>query len=106
MVTAETGVQALALLQEREFLGVISDMRTPGGVDGADVYAWLVANRPVLAGKLIFITGDTVNEETAVTLRETGVPFIQKPFRVQQLIQMVTRVIDGLPAQSEENRGN
>ncbi len=92
-VAAESGVRALELLAGGEFAGVISDMRTPGGVDGADVHAWLTANDPLLAGKLIFITGDTVNEETAETLRSTGVPFIEKPFRVHQLIEMVTHII-------------
>lgn len=93
VITAESGVRALELLAVNEFAGVISDMRTPGGVDGADVYAWLAANNPELARKLIFITGDTVNEETAGTLRSTGVPFIEKPFRVRQLIEMVTHTI-------------
>jgi DNA-binding NtrC family response regulator len=97
VVAAESGVQALEMLREGDFRGVISDMRTPGGVDGADVHAWLAANKPALASKLIFITGDTVNEETAVTLRETGVPFIEKPFRVQQLMEMVTRIIGVQP---------
>ncbi|HEX8991234.1 MAG TPA: response regulator, partial [Anaerolineales bacterium] len=57
-VTAvERGVDALALLAEGEYHGIISDMRTPGGVDGADVYAWLQKHRPILAQRLLFITG-------------------------------------------------
>jgi DNA-binding NtrC family response regulator len=90
---AVTGELALEMVKEREFLGVISDMRTPGSVDGADLYDYLKANRPALAEKILFITGDTVNEETAQALERTGVPFIEKPFRVQQLIEMVKRVI-------------
>ncbi len=89
----ETGVDALDLLGKHDFAGVISDMRTPGGVDGADVHAWIVRNRPELAGRMILITGDTVNEETAATLQRTGVPFIEKPFRVQQLVEAVARVM-------------
>ena len=34
-----SGVEALRMLQEGQFLGVVSDMRTPGGVNGADVHA-------------------------------------------------------------------
>ncbi len=93
VVTAASGVEALPMLEQNEYMGVVSDMRTPGGVDGADVHAWLAENRPNLVGKLIFITGDIVNEETAQTLAKTGAPCVEKPFRIQQLIEVVKRVI-------------
>jgi len=91
--TASSGAEALPLLEQGEFLGVVSDMRTPGGVDGADVHAWLAANRPKLVAKLIFITGDIVNEETAQTLLKTGAPCVEKPFRIAQLMDVVKRVM-------------
>ncbi len=91
--STETGVEALDLLGKHDFLGVISDMRTPGGVDGSDVHDWIVRNRPELASRMILITGDTVSEDTAATLQRTGVPFIEKPFRVQQLVEAVEKVM-------------
>jgi CheY-like chemotaxis protein len=93
VVTAASGVEALPLLETSDFKGVVSDMRTPGGVDGADVHAWLAANRPMLVSKLIFITGDIVNEETAQTLAKTGAPCVEKPFRIQQLMEVVRKVM-------------
>ena len=84
-----SGVEALRMLQEGQFLGVVSDMRTPGGVNGADVHAWIATHRRDLLGKIVFITGDTVNDETTRLLRETGAPCIEKPFRVQELITAV-----------------
>jgi len=89
VVTVDSGVAALELLRGGEYDGVISDMRTPGGVDGADVHDWLRAHRPELHHRLIFITGDIVNEETAATLRRTGAPHLEKPFRIGQLLQLV-----------------
>ena len=86
---APSGVEALRMLASASYMGVISDMRTPGGVNGADVHAWIAANRPELVSRVIFITGDTVNEETQDILRRTGAPCIEKPFRVQQLIEVV-----------------
>jgi len=89
VVTTESAADGLELLRSGEFLGVVSDMRTPGGVDGADVHAWLVKNRPELATRIVFITGDIANDETVATLRQTGAPCVEKPFRVQQFISVV-----------------
>ncbi|HYN15540.1 MAG TPA: response regulator [Terriglobales bacterium] len=91
-VAASSGAEALRLLAGGQYLGVITDMRTPGGVSGADVHAWIEAHRRDLAARVIFVTGDTVNENTAAVLQHTGAPFVEKPFRVQQLIGMVEKV--------------
>jgi CheY-like chemotaxis protein len=89
VVCAESGAQGLQMLQSGNFLGVVSDMRTPGGVNGADVHAWLTQHRPELATRIVFITGDIANEDTVATLRKTGAPCVEKPFRVQQFISVV-----------------
>ena len=89
VVPAASGVEALRLLADGRFLGVVSDMRTPGGVNGADVHAWMTVHRRDLIGRVIFVTGDTVNEETARLLERTGAPCIEKPFRAQQLLEAV-----------------
>jgi len=93
VVCAESGADGLRLLETGEFLGVVSDMRTPGGVDGADVHAWVTRNRPALAARIVFITGDIANEDTVATLRETGAPCVEKPFRVQQFITVVEQTL-------------
>jgi len=93
VVCCESGADALRLLESDSFLGVVSDMRTPGGVDGGQVYAWLVNHRPEMASRLVFITGDIANEETVATLRETGAPCVEKPFRVQQFIDVISQTM-------------
>lgn len=93
VVPTESGAEALRLLEDGNFHGVVSDMRTPGGVDGAQVYAWIASNRPELASRLVFITGDIANEETAATLRRTGAPCVEKPFRVQEFISVVEQTM-------------
>ena len=95
VIAVSTGAEALQLLAHKDFLGVVSDMRTPGGVDGADVHAWIARYRTELASRVVFITGDIVNEETVATLRRTGAPCVEKPFRVQQLINVVEKVFGG-----------
>jgi len=93
VVCTESGAEGLRLLQSGDFLGVVSDMRTPGGVDGAGVHAWLSQHRPELAARIVFITGDIANEDTVATLRKTGAPCVEKPFRVQQFISVVEKTI-------------
>ena len=93
VVSAESGAEALQLLAAGDFAGVVSDMRTPGGVDGAQVHSWMTVHRPELAAKLVFITGDIASEETVATLRKTGAPCVEKPFRVQQFISVVEKIM-------------
>jgi DNA-binding NtrC family response regulator len=93
VVCCESGVDALRLLEKGSFLGIVSDMRTPGGVDGGQVHAWIAKNRPDLANRLVFITGDIANEETVATLRETGAPCVEKPFRVQQFLDVISKTL-------------
>ena len=93
VVCCESGVDALRLLENGCFLGIVSDMRTPGGVDGGQVHAWITKHRPDLANRLVFITGDIANEQTVETLRRTGAPCVEKPFRVQQFISVVEKTM-------------
>lgn len=93
VVCSESGVEGLRQLQSGGFLGVVSDMRTPGGVNGADVHDWITANRPELASRLVFITGDIANEDTAATLQRTGAPCVEKPFRARQFISVVEQTM-------------
>lgn len=88
-----SGAEGLAKLQAGRYCGVLSDMRTPGGVNGADVHAWLRQNQPELVAKMLFITGDIVNEETRRILMTTGVPCIEKPFRVNELVNAIRKVL-------------
>src|SRR5438034_10167582 len=59
---AASGAEGLKLLQANEFARVISDMRTSGNVNGADVHAWILNHRPHMNSKLLFITGDIAND--------------------------------------------
>src|SRR5690349_2058952 len=93
VVCTESGIDGLKLLESGDFLGVVSDMRTPGGVNGADVHAWLLQHRPELAARIVFITGDIANEETVDTLQKTGAPCVEKPFRVQQFISVIEKIM-------------
>lgn len=88
---AASGAEGLQKLDGREYSGVISDIRMPGSVNGAEVHAWIQQNRPDLCTRIILISGDTANSDTQTLLKQSGTPCIEKPFRVQQLITVVEK---------------
>ena len=91
VVNAASGAEGLNMLNEGEYSGVISDIRMPGSVNGAEVHAWIQKNRPELCARIILISGDTANSDTQALLAQSGTPCIEKPFRVQQLMTIVEK---------------
>jgi DNA-binding NtrC family response regulator len=89
VVQAATGAEGLQKLSSGTYAGVISDIRMPGDVNGADVHKWIRSNLPEMAERIILITGDTANSETQSLLSGSKTACIEKPFRVQQLISTV-----------------
>jgi DNA-binding response OmpR family regulator len=89
VVQAATGAEGLRELSSAAYAGVISDIRMPGDINGADVHKWIQIHCPELGSRIILISGDTANSETQSLLSGSATPCIEKPFRVQQLISIV-----------------
>jgi PAS domain S-box-containing protein len=88
VTTASSGREAQALLTAREFDLILSDLRMPD-IDGPALYGWLQRERPRLADRVGFITGDTLGAEAVRFLTRAGRPFVEKPFTqvsVQRLL--------------------
>jgi len=93
VVAANSAADGLQLLASSDFGGVISDFRTPGGINGTDVQDWLRRHRPELAAKIVFITGDTASRETVALLAQANTPCVEKPFRIHELMAAVEKTI-------------
>ena len=91
VANAASGAEGLNMLSGGKYSGVISDIRMPGSVNGAEVHAWIQKNRPELCARIILISGDTANSETQAFLAQSRAPCIEKPFRVQQLMTIVEK---------------
>ena len=91
VVSAASGAEGIEHLSGRRYCGVITDIRMPGTMNGAEVHAWIQENRPDLGARIILITGDTANSETQELLEQSDTPCIVKPFRVQQLLSIVEK---------------
>jgi DNA-binding response OmpR family regulator len=55
----------------------------PGKVSGEDLFRWAEENRPAVARRFVFVTGDTVAETTQAFLEMTRRRFVQKPFSIE-----------------------
>jgi len=91
VANAASGAEGLKMLNDGKYSGVISDIRMPGAVNGAEVHAWIQKHRPELCARIILISGDTANSETQAFLAQSGTPCIEKPFRVQRLLDIVEK---------------
>ena len=78
---------------------VICDIRMPD-VDGPAFYRALRDRESALAHRLLFTTGDTLARETSDFLEEARLPFLAKPFRVEELRSRVRELLADLDKSS------
>ncbi len=88
--TANSGYEALEMLNETAYDLIISDIKM-AGMDGKEFYKRLRTKRPEAARKLIFISGDTISQETQNFLKETGNIFLKKPFTLEGLRAVISK---------------
>jgi signal transduction histidine kinase/ActR/RegA family two-component response regulator len=88
----QSGHEALELVERHDFDLVISDYRMPR-MNGQEFYQLAVEKKPELAPRVIFLTGDVVNEDTQAFLRSTGNPHLSKPFQLARIEQIVAEVL-------------
>ncbi len=84
--TGETNQQATAIIEQGGFDLVISDVALRGG-NGESI----AKSADTLGVPILLISGEPKRLET---LRGGTIPFLQKPFRVDELIATVDRLLD------------
>jgi PAS domain S-box-containing protein len=88
VVAAATGSEALRLIEEDQFDGVLCDHRMPG-MSGTDVYEQVATLRPELARHFILMSGDVLNPELLAFARKRSVRLLSKPFEIETLQGLV-----------------
>jgi len=64
------------------------DIRTPG-MNGIELYQYLKETGSRMINRVIFTTGDIINEEIKTFLEKTGRPFLPKPFTLDELRSVI-----------------
>ncbi len=87
--------EGLELIRQKPYELVICDLRMPH-LDGRGFYRELVRQASPLAHRLIFVTGDTLGPRTVEFLEASGVPYLAKPFLVEELKEVVYNALAGV----------
>ena len=81
---AASGDVAQGMLGEKDYGLIIIDVRLPG-MNGKQLYRYMSERYPELTDRVIITTGDTVGGNTQAFLKQTGRPFLPKPFTPEEL---------------------
>ncbi|WP_247744342.1 ATP-binding protein [Ruegeria sp. R14_0] len=96
-----SGQEALHHLQAAKYDVFLSDLNMPG-VDGRKIYEALVTRFPDMLTRTAYITGDTMGENSLGLLKESDLPFLEKPVSPSELRALVGRLLTG---QEDETDG-
>jgi CheY-like chemotaxis protein len=78
------------MLSRGAYDAVLLDVRMPGG-SGLDLHKSLAARNPQLASRIVFMTGDFVNDDVLSLVRQTGNHMLEKPFTIDELANALHR---------------
>lgn len=90
---ALNGKTAQSMILLHDYALCLIDVRTRI-LDGRELYKWLKERHPRLAGRVIFTTGDLMGDETHRFLEQSDRPFLFKPYRPDELVNIVTAEIE------------
>ncbi|HEX5939469.1 MAG TPA: ATP-binding protein [Dehalococcoidia bacterium] len=92
VIAVEGAAEALTHLAYDQFDLVITDLKMPE-ISGQELYQEIRASDPHLGRRVIFITGDTVNEETREFISSVENPTLEKPFRLERLRELIRQAL-------------
>jgi signal transduction histidine kinase/CheY-like chemotaxis protein len=96
--------EALGRLEEKSYSLVICDLKMPY-VDGPGLYRALVRRENPMQHRVLFVTGDTMGPRTLEFLKSSGLPYLAKPFLVEELKEAVRQALAAVPASEEMAAG-
>ncbi|UCD58832.1 MAG: PAS domain S-box protein, partial [Candidatus Hydrogenedentota bacterium] len=95
--TADTGAAAKELINSNFYDLIIADIRMPGMLSGIDLYYWAKRTNPGMENRIVFMTGDTVADETQNFLTKTKRPCLAKPFEISEYLKVIRESLNLQP---------
>lgn len=88
MVGAETGEEALEILEKEDFDFIICDLNLPD-MDGKEFFRLSVERKPEVGGKFAFSTGFAQDPDLQRFCENHKIQFLSKPFRVEDIQRLL-----------------
>jgi two-component system NtrC family sensor kinase len=96
--TAPNGRDALRLLENERFDGVVMDVQVSGDITGWALFRWIETHRPELAGRIVFTFANGDDEEVRVLLANSGCISLQRPFPIAEFEIAIRKILEpGVP---------
>jgi CheY-like chemotaxis protein len=93
LVTAGSGLEAQAiLLHDQSFDVILCDLMMPE-MTGMDLHKWLATHHPLLAERVIFMTGGAFTPKASDYVARVGNVRLEKPFQAVQLQQLISELV-------------
>ena len=87
--TVESGKVAMTLLEREDFDVIVADWQMHDGT-GADLYRWIVAHKPKLAARVVFLAEADQDDSGPVA---PGRPMFRKGQDAQAMIEALDRIV-------------
>jgi PAS domain S-box-containing protein len=91
VVAVASGREAQAQLGEGAFDAILCDLMMPE-MTGMELHAWLVEQRPVLARRVIFMSGGAFTPSASSYLARVENPRLEKPFELTRVLDLLAHI--------------
>jgi signal transduction histidine kinase len=89
---AADGEEALLNVRARDYDLIVCDLKMPR-VDGPAFFAALSEEKPALARRVVFVTGDVAGTDAERFLDASGCRWLAKPFRLRDLLRLARETL-------------
>jgi len=87
----DSGRAAIAAIDDQDYDLVLCDLMMPD-LTGMDVYTHVCEHRPSLKDRMVFLSGGAFTEQSQEFLADPARRHVAKPFRVDEILQLVAEV--------------
>ncbi len=92
---AVNGQMAQEMISHQHYDLFLIDIKMPL-MGGKELYIWLQETYPSNAGRVAFMTGSAIGQDTESFLQNSGRQVMLKPFTTEELIMTVTHTLEAI----------